>query len=167
MLIAYENLADGIRAQQMSKGLAAHLDHHAAVESDFWKFDLLDHPDLREWAVAEAAAADVVILATCGTAELPGYVTAWLESWLGWQTEHTRALVALLDPEPLAPSASRHLCGHLREAAGKAGVAFFCQTGAGEGRCFEAAVPSYPNRLDNSSALAEAILSSDPAMVRD
>src|SRR5262249_38672703 len=97
ILIAYETVSSGLRAREMSERLATRLHSEFEMSSEVWKFELLNHPQLRQQAANEAAVADMIIMAMRRAGELPPHVKHWIESWLPQRRGGAAALVALLD----------------------------------------------------------------------
>src|SRR5258708_4903893 len=103
IVVAYDDFAGAVRARQLTTRLAIQVTPAMGINSDSWRFDFLGHPRLRERRAAQAAAADIVLIAADGRAELPAHVKAWLECWLRRRKAGDAALVALLDQEANPP----------------------------------------------------------------
>jgi hypothetical protein len=127
IVIAYENLAAGLRAKEMTERLAAQLESELEVKSDLWKFEMLDHPQLRGHAATAAAAADMVVVSTGRSDELPAHVQTWIDDWLPLKKGGVTALVALVDPATESPGKPSRLCAYLRQVAEEGGMDFFSQ----------------------------------------
>jgi hypothetical protein len=97
VLILGENSAN----TQQACGLLAQvgLNHQAEgrLICSWWNFEVLAITPLRRLAVAEAVAADLVVIAADHAPALPPRVVDWFHQWLGLREDHPRALVALLD----------------------------------------------------------------------
>jgi len=128
ILIVYETLYDAVRATVMSQRLADQLQSSTEIKSDLWKFEPLAYPDAREEAANEAAAADMIIFATRGTAELPDHVKSWVASWMYRKRPGEAVLVALFDREEKFDGEVPRPLDYLQEIAKKAGMDFFCNT---------------------------------------
>jgi len=82
ILTVYETLDAALRVKEMSDRLAADLQPSCKLHCDFWKIDVLTHPSFRGKALAEASAADMIIIAANGDDALLETVKAWFEGWL-------------------------------------------------------------------------------------
>ncbi len=134
IVIAYEDLANGIEATAMLSRLAAQLETEFQIKSDawqidnsVWKFELLRDPELRKQAAAEAVAADMIILSVCN-ARLPASVSDWIESVLPMKEGRPAALVALFDGENDTSGEPPRPEAYLRRLAEQNGLDFFCNT---------------------------------------
>jgi hypothetical protein len=158
ILTAYEDIAAGIRAREMSKQLAAELKPELQISHNVWRFELLGHPQLREYASADAVEADLVIISAHGDEELPGHVKAWIGSWLNQRRKGPCALVALLDQEEIVPGILPPLCVWLRRMAEKGHMDFFCKTGNWAEQDFDYIIDTIHRRAESRSAVLEEIL---------
>jgi hypothetical protein len=151
ILIAYETVSSGLRAREMSERLAARLQSEFEMSSEVWKFELLNHPQLREQAASEAAVADMIIMAMRRAGELPPHVKHWIESWLHQRRGNAAALVALLDEseEEDETAASAPLSTYLRRVAEEGNMDFFCQVGGGRQRDFDNTVETIHRRAES------------------
>jgi hypothetical protein len=93
----------------------------------WWTFSVLASTSLRQLAVNEAAAADMVIIATREGPGLPESVKDWISRWLATGEYHhrPRALVALLEPGERKNGVSRGVLAELKGLAVAEGVEFF------------------------------------------
>jgi len=132
IVVAYDDFAGAVRARQLTTRLAVQVTPVMGINSDSWRFDFLGHPRLRERAAAQAAAADIVIIAADGCAELPAHVKAWLECWLRRRKAGDAALVALLDPEATSVGQPLPLIDYLRQMTERSGLDFFNNAGGWE-----------------------------------
>jgi hypothetical protein len=160
ILIAYETFSSGVRAREMSERLAARLQSEFEMSSDIWKFELLNHPQLREQAATEAAEADMVIMAARRAADLPAHIRDWIESWLPQRKEGSAAaLVALLDePEEEESRAETPPLGaYLRRVAEEGHMDFFCQVGGGREQDFDDTVETIHRRAERRAGGLNAL----------
>jgi hypothetical protein len=125
-----------------------------------WKFDVLSVPKLREIAAKDAATADIIIV-SCRGGELPDYVMAWIELWVGAERNHPIALVALFDCPPEDLHQTRATRAYLTGVAKRGDMEFFAQPEEGPCRreglehfAGEGAVP----RAKTLSALAGLVV---------
>ena len=129
VLVAYENLIAAVRAQEVVQRLAVELRPQFSLVSEVWKFDLFQHPGLRQQAAAEAGRADVIIITCRGAGELPDHVTEWIADWLPARCAAQSSLIALFDLEEDSTanaSARESVCNYLRRVALLTGMDFFC-----------------------------------------
>jgi hypothetical protein len=111
--------------------LLSRVGRDAAVEGrliySWWTFGVLASASLRQLAASEAAAADIVIIATREGPGLPESVKNWINLWLATGEYHhrPRALVALLEPAEKKNGASRGVLAELKSLAETDGVDFF------------------------------------------
>ena len=128
--IAYEDFETGKRAMKTYNYLVEHLGHECHFANQMWKFDVLSVPKLREMAVKDAAAAQIVIVAGQGNNPLPIQVKAWIESWMS-QAGHAVALVGLF--EDLSEFSESPARDYLASVARRGDMEFFCQTAKSDG----------------------------------
>ena len=146
VLIAYEDFETGKHAKETYDFLHEHLRCECTLTNQMWKFDVLNIPKLREIAVRDASAADIIIISSHGE-ELPDHVRKWIESWL-MQGSHALALVALFertDESMVAPFSAR---SYLSDVARRGGMEFFAQPDEWPGH----------NRLEGSISLPTAVM---------
>ncbi len=158
ILTVYEDSAAGARANELWVRLAIELKPHLEIANDVWKFELLAHPRLREFAAAEAAQADMVIISAQGDVGLPTQVEDWLESWLARKGKRLFALVALLSQSESSPGLPPLLGVWLRRMAKTAHLDFFCKTGDWGQADFEYYIDAFPHRSPMRSAVLEEML---------
>jgi hypothetical protein len=153
VLIAYEDFETGKHAKKTYDFLAENLGRDCNLTNQMWKFDVLGIPKLREIAIRDAVAADIIIISSHGD-ELPGHVTKWIESWL-LQGANALALVALFErtqDRNVEASTRRYLAG----VATRAQMEFFAQPDEWPGRRNESEVTFTFRR---GSAMGEKTLS--------
>ena len=123
-VIVYDDTRAGRRAMLALDDVVHKLGRKERLHPRLWRFDLLEDPDWRAAATAEAAEAGLLIISASGKGALPAAVQHWVHDWLG-QGRGTAALAALLgpadDPDPLdSPRVQL-----LRSAAKAAELGFF------------------------------------------
>ena len=135
IVIVHEDLITGIEATTLLSRMAAQLEAEFEIKSDtwqmdsgIWKFEMLRDPELWEQAVAEAAAADMIIISV-GDAGLPACVRHWIEKALPMKEGGPAALVALLDRDNDTPAEPSRPEVYLRRLAGQYGLDYFCNSG--------------------------------------
>src|SRR5258708_29781053 len=126
--VVYEKFEAGIRAKELSDWLASQADPPFPIESTLWCFDVLSHPQMRDFAAADVLAADLVILSAVGGKPLPEQVRSWMELWLPEKRGGFTAMVLLLDRHEAALDQSASARTFLQLAAEEAGMDFFCSS---------------------------------------
>src|SRR5262245_59931785 len=100
VVIIYESLAAGIRAQETAERLAQQLPSETEVSVSLWKFDLLNYLTMQDRPAIDAADADMLIVSAEANSKLPIQVRDGLEYVLPIQGGGARrAMVALLGHE--------------------------------------------------------------------
>jgi hypothetical protein len=122
IVIAYETVAAAVAANELAERLTAEVES----ECDSWPFELLAYHRIREQGLRSVAAADMIILAAHGAAELPGPVKSWVESGLCERGGDRVALVALLDEDWIRTGKRSSLYEYLQQITKGANVALFC-----------------------------------------
>src|SRR5882757_884128 len=82
VLIAYDDFAAGKLAMETRHIFAGQFGRDCEFHDNMWKFDALQIPKLREIAAAEAAEADIIIIAAYEGGRLPPEVVSWMELWV-------------------------------------------------------------------------------------
>lgn len=95
-VIIYDDPSAGHRAHTAMELLADGFDGEAAPRHSVWRMDLLDYPEWREQTLADAAAADFIILSTSRSDALPPTIHLWLEQYREVQHEEPAVIFALL-----------------------------------------------------------------------
>lgn len=95
VLIVYEDAAASRRALDVISRLAARTGHQVEFKTDFWRFDMLEDAGWRDTATRDVLAADMIILSTHETGELPPMIDRWLQEGLAQRGEKRTALLAL------------------------------------------------------------------------
>jgi hypothetical protein len=133
VVIAYEDFDTGKHAKKTYDFLATNLGHECHFSNQMWKFDVLSVPKLREIAAKDAATADIIIV-SCRGGELPDYVMAWIELWVGAERNHPIALVGLFDCPPEDLHQTRATRAYLTGVAKRGEMEFFAQPEEGPSR---------------------------------
>ena len=123
VVIAYEDFDTGTQAKKTYDFLVENLNLDCEIANQMWKFDVLNIAKLREMAVKDAMAADVIFISSHGGRALPQAVKRWIEDWLQ-RGSNAIALVALFGQGVDQSGATR---AYLAEAARRAKVGFFAQ----------------------------------------
>jgi hypothetical protein len=141
VLVVYEDFVAGRRAGDTCSFLLSQLGDEFEFRSEMWKFEILRNPKLVEIAAAEALEADVIIVASRGTAPLPREVTNWIERWLPLRVERTGALIiAQIEGSMILKRAATAVYAYLEKVAATAKMDFLPHFFAGA----EKASPSRP-----------------------
>jgi hypothetical protein len=126
VVIVFEDAAAGKHAQHFYDHLKDRLGAEFELTRYQWSFNLLEDPHVRDAAAQDATMADIVIIVTHGTSELPEHVDRWLQGW-GGRNAGPVALVALFD-QPAASSEMREeVRASLARIAQNGGMDFFAQ----------------------------------------
>jgi hypothetical protein len=127
-IVAYEQFDGARRAQQILDRLEAELNTRIEISAEWWIFESLRYRDLREQALSEAIAADLIIISASEDRELPEHVRDWIEEWLPEKHESASTLVALIDPSAARPASEnpRRASEYLRHIARIGGLGYIC-----------------------------------------
>lgn len=124
--VAYEDFAASKRAKGLLDRVPQLMGDKTLVERRMWKFDVLCVPALQRMAVDDAAAANLIIIASTNPTEPPAFVREWIEQWVHQQARGRRALVSLTEigsgDQTVQPAVSAY-CARM---AGQAGMDFLC-----------------------------------------
>ncbi|HEY2083504.1 MAG TPA: hypothetical protein VGI88_12030 [Verrucomicrobiae bacterium] len=132
-----------------------------ALETNWWSFQVLDHPELRNDAVEKAAAADVVIFAMNAGRDLPEEIKLWIERWLNKRGEREGALVGLLGrEEPRDMASFREI--YLRHAARRAGMDYLSHAAPTATQAIPDSLDSFNERAGRMTSVLANILHKHP-----
>ena len=126
IVIVYEDFAAGKHAKETYDYLVHQLGCDYDFNSQMWKFDVLGNTKMREMAVKDAAAADLIIISTHGIGDLPVEVKSWIDHWVA-EKGHAMALVTLVDRPVGEGSENGSIRSYLQSVARKAKMDFFAQ----------------------------------------
>lgn len=126
VVIVYEDFAAGKHAQETYDYLVHHLENDFEFNNQMWKFDILGNPKMRQLAVKDTAASDLILVSTHGVGELPPEAKSWINEWLE-DKGSAKALVALVDKPKDIFDEGTAIRSFLQEAARRADVDFFAQ----------------------------------------
>jgi hypothetical protein len=133
----------------------------AAMEMNWWSFQLLSHPALRGDAVEKAAGADVVVFAMNSGGDLPEEIKWWIEHWLNKRGEREGALVGLLQrEEPRDVASFREI--YLRHAARRAGMDYLSHAAPTAMRAIPDSIDSFSERAGRMTSVLANILHKHP-----
>lgn len=132
VLLVYEDLNSALRGQTLAHRLASGLKPTFELRTSVWKFEFLQHAQLREQARTEALSAKVIIFSACATRDLPPLVTDWIESWKWEKGRHQPGVLVFLgggEEESEADEQASPARDYLREVSRVAGLDFFSSLG--------------------------------------
>lgn len=95
------------------------------VEESWWNLHALAHPSLRDVTVADAARADIILIALHNATDPLWMLRAWVDAWTNRRETEEGALVLLLPTPSEEASNSGSIEVYLREAARSAAMDFF------------------------------------------
>lgn len=123
VVIAYDNLTAGQRAMHTLMTLVEQFRGEGVeMRPQLWRFDLLEDPQWFAVALSDAIRADMLIISTSSTENLPGSMNRWLSQCLACKESGGGAIVAL----PAAGGEADTLQFHfVRNATTEAGLDFF------------------------------------------
>jgi hypothetical protein len=125
LVIAYDDLA----AYRQALRALAHLIPKARtgganISPRLWRFEALAEPDNQSLAVADGAAAAIVMISMSGDGHLPEAVQAWLPDCLGRQADPLSAVVVLVGGPGGSPSLDSGAYQFVRQVARTCGWEF-------------------------------------------
>ena len=127
VVIVYDDAPAGEHAIRTLEGVTHQLSGRITLHPLLWRFDLLEDPDWRAAATAEAVQAGLVVISTSSKGDLPAAVRDWVHAWLG-MNRGTAALAALLGPADDLDGADSPRIQLLKSAAAARGAGFFAPT---------------------------------------
>jgi len=126
VVIVYEDFDSGRNARRVHDFLAEQLGHDCQLSTHMWKLEVLGIPNLRDLAVRDATAADIIIVAYHGGNPLPWEFKSWTALW-STHNHHPLALVALYDTQDGFEKDAAKNRDYLAMLASRAGMEFFSQ----------------------------------------
>ena len=135
VVIASEDSATAAPACEVLALVEHQLNEEGRVIFRWWNFEVLEIASLRELASREAAAADLIIIATHDGRAWPQAVADWIKRWLELRNQRPGVLVAVLDSALKKCAAARGMLLQLKQTAALGHMDFFANPGqGGEGR---------------------------------
>ena len=128
VVIVYDDASAGKHAIHTLEGVTHRLSGSIPLHPSLWRFDLLEDPDWRAAATAEAVQAGLVVISTSSKSDLPATIRDWVHGCLQAGTSAPGALVALLGPAGAMDTSDSPRIQFLRNAAQAAGFGFFAPT---------------------------------------
>ena len=126
VFLACEDHAALFQARKLHDQVKALCGDGVVIIPKFWNFALLRHKALRDFAVAEAAQAQMIVISLRGQRDFPPHVKSWMERWPIRSQAGQAALVALFDLQDETPAGSFSHLAYLRRIAVSKGLDFFC-----------------------------------------
>jgi hypothetical protein len=130
VVVAYDEFAMGVRAKHLVEPIARLLKPDCELALNVWKFNMLRQPGLADNAVADAAAANMIILAfheeNRGVSE---DISVWIEAWLVRRAAVAGALVLLIDPAPERPATVTPAHTYLHDVGRRGNLEVFALAG--------------------------------------
>jgi hypothetical protein len=126
IVVAYEDSETARHARNVCDYMVKRPGPQCQFIGQMWGFDVLQVPECRELAAKGAASADVIMLSSHGTRDLPGEVKAWIELWLRDKGD-LQALVALLDHPHTYAGPSWPIQDYLAGVAERGQIPFFVE----------------------------------------
>jgi len=124
----YQDFEMALQGKELCDALAREVGARDDALLSVWPFHLLHESELHLAAVHAAEQADVVIVANRDTNLLPNAVMTWLSAWTARRVPASGGLVAFVPGPAAAAAKSSHVALELLQAAGRAGMDFFCGT---------------------------------------
>lgn len=162
VVIIYEDFAAGKHAKATYDYLVNQLGRDFEFSNQMWKFDVLGIPKMRQMAVKDAAASDLIIVSTHGVGELPAEVRLWVDEWAE-NKGHARALVTLVDrPKDLFAS-DPSIRSYLEDSAKRANVDFFAQPDDWPDRDDDFSLEQNSERAQKTSVMVADLINNNAA----
>ena len=126
VFVAYDDVPAGQHAMRVIGNVDRQIEEFKKQYPSLWRFDLLEDPDWRLLATAEALQADLLVISASSCRnDLPGGVRTWIETCLEQKKGTAAAVVALLGSgEHLDPPDSPRI-QFLKNATEAVGLDFF------------------------------------------
>lgn len=160
VVVVYETPAIREQAVRFCERLAEER-KSAAMEMNWWSFQLLGNPALRSDAVEKAADADVVVFAMDASGDLPEEIKLWIEHWLNKRGEREGALVGLvMREEPRDMASFREI--YLRHAARRAGMDYLSHAAPTARQAIPDSLDSFSERAGRMTSVLSNILHKHP-----
>ena len=124
VLIAYDDVPAGQYALRTLGNADRQFEEFDKRYPSLWQFDLLEDPDWRALATAEALQADLLVISASGRSDLPGGLKTWLGTCLEQKKGTPTAVVALLGLGEHSDPPDSPRIQFLKSAAAAAGLEF-------------------------------------------
>jgi hypothetical protein len=127
VFVACENPAAAAQACDVLDRIGRNIEADGRLIYNWWNFEVLAIPSLKPLAGAEAAEADLIIVAAHDGSKVPKEIIDWLNSQLSMGTCRCRALVALLDSHGIRKTASLETLAPLKKIAKLCRIDFYAK----------------------------------------
>ena len=124
VVVAYEDAATRHRALHLHDRLARQLSDDFDFQCAWWNFDHIADSSLREQAVDDAAAANMIVLSLHAGHQFPAAAETWMEEW-AQRPEHNKCALVTLFAETHEPRAAAPIFTRLKQIARQAHMDFF------------------------------------------
>lgn len=135
------------------------------LQPQLWRFDLLEDPEKRALAQADAADADLIVMA-CSNGELPAAIKSWLAVWGANSIPGEVALVALLTSDRPHTERESPAYRFLQTTAKNFGQAFFAQESRAPWPGADSNLEGIHRRAETTSSVLLGILERNPPSSR-
>jgi hypothetical protein len=123
--VACADFAASRRAEAMLEQVSGGAASRDRLNCSLWSFDLLAMPAMRQRAAADAAAADIIVIAAHGEADFSEAVKDWVSQWVSKKQDRPRALVCALDWGRGAAEGMHRVISQLKQIAQLGNMDFF------------------------------------------
>lgn len=157
VVIAYEDFAAGKHAKETYDYLVNELGEDYEFNNQMWKFDVLNHPKMQEMAVKDATRADLIIISTHGSGELPPEVKSWIGEWMT-QKSRAKGLAVLVNDANRKRMSPTAVNSYLKAVAREAQMDFFAQPEERSSSEIELALPHIPSRAASVPTVVNSVI---------
>jgi hypothetical protein len=125
VVIVYDDVPAGQNALRALAKMFPEPPERIQLVPRLWRFDYLEYDDWFYSALADAADADIIVIATSSTFGLNFEVEKWINTCLPRKRGSNAAIIALLGPEGNADGQDSPRFRFLQNTVQKAGLDFF------------------------------------------
>ena len=127
VVVACEDVTTASQACALLKRVGSNAGTQGRLIYSWWTFSVLNNAQLRQFAAAEAAEADLVLIAAREGPTLPEPLKEWAQLWLTSDPAkfRSRALVAYLESSDTDAGVTSGVLSELRDFARVGGLDFF------------------------------------------
>ena len=143
----YEDFSDAARALRKFQGIVRAFSGGLPVTATSWSFDLLQRKELNSVILHDVTHADVVVVSTRGTCELPERVRAWIIMSMAGKRKRKPTVVALHEEDLEEDEVAAPLCASLKKIAYRSDATFQCSRDVVERTPIETEPPPYGERV--------------------
>jgi len=130
VVLVYEDFEMATQGKAVYDLIAREAGGENAACLTVWRFDFFHSTELTRAVSRQAEEADVIIVAPRDPNALPPQVKTWLELWPQRRKQGLGALIAVFHPDAKTHARSSNVALLLWRAASRAGMDFFCRSGA-------------------------------------